>query len=136
MFQYYLRLEAVKLLHTFGADIDKKGLNGGTALHKAIKEEHDSTAEYLIREAKADVNITDNDQDTPLHDATLNGLTNTVHLLCQSKAEINTKNNWGRTLHFASEHGQVSPVKMLLHLGADVNIKDIFGITAREVAGN
>ncbi len=101
-----------------------------------IKGRHEPIAKYLIKEAKADVNITDNDQITALHYAAWKGLTNTVHLLCQSKAEINAKDKGGRTpLHYASLFCHVSTVKMLLQMGADANIKGTDGGTARQVAG-
>ncbi len=87
-------LEAVKLLHTLGADIDKRGSYGETALHLAILRGHKSTAEYLITEAKADINQLINKHDTMLHLAAEKGLFDTVKLLHILGAEIDKRIQW------------------------------------------
>ncbi len=126
----------VKLLCESGVNLNVKNSDGTTALLSASSRGHYSTVEYLIKEAKADVKITDNVSHTALHKAAKSGHTDIVKLLCQSGAEINKRDIISFTpLHYASARGHVSTVDLLLKMGADKAIKDSNGDTAKEVAG-
>ncbi len=81
-------------------------------------------------ESGADVNINDDNGNTPLYYASRNRHTEIVKLLFDHGADVNTKNNVGDTpLHYASIHGQTEIVKLLLKYGADVNAKNNYGDT-------
>ncbi len=126
----------VKLLCKLGTDPNGQNINGTTALHSASSNGSYSTLEYLAKEAKAGVNITDAHSDTALHKAALVGHPDIVKLLCESGAEINKRGSFGYTpLHYASAFGHVFTVDLLLKMRADKTIKDIVGRTARDVAG-
>jgi len=58
-----------------------------------------------------------------------------VALLCRYKAQVNLKDNRGRSpLHIASEHGHIMIVKMLLKYNANAASQDNKGETALHVA--
>ncbi len=97
-------LETVKLLHTLRADIDKRGSDGETALHKVIENGHQSTAEYLIREAKADVNIASDKKDTALHLLFERGQLDIVKLIHFDSLDVNKQgSNRETALHKSNQ---------------------------------
>ncbi len=107
--------ESVKLLCESGVNPNSKNIDGTTAIHSASKNGHYSTVEYLIKEAKVDVNITDRQFNTALHEAARNGHTDIVKLLCESGLDPNSKNSDGTTaLHSASSNGHNSTVEYLV----------------------
>ena len=56
----------------------------------------------------------------PLHDAAMNGYTETVRLLLEHGADINCTDNSGyRPLHYAAMNGNTETVRLLLDRGAD-----------------
>ncbi|XP_065582066.1 putative ankyrin repeat protein RF_0381 [Artemia franciscana] len=60
----------------------------------------------------------------PLHNAALNGNTQTVEYLLQYGADVNVKDENGTSpLHFAAWKGHTQTVECLLQSGADVNVK-------------
>jgi ankyrin repeat protein len=65
------------------------------------------------------------DGGTPLHFAVVSGRTNVIELLLVNKADVNAKDNMGRTpLHWVRDK---DAAKMLLTNNAEVNAKDING---------
>ena len=72
-----------------------------------------------------DINATDDDGNTPLHEAARHGHTATAQALINAGA-----NDFGFTpLHEAASHGQTETVRALIKLGADVNLADKDGST-------
>lgn len=68
--------------------------------------------------------------DTPLHNAVMNGNTDIVAILLNSKANANATNGNGQTpLHWAVRGGYPTIAFMLIEAGAKVNIPDIAGNT-------
>ncbi len=129
-------LEMVKLLCVAGAQVDGKNGNGQTALQCAIDQGHLSIAEYLIREAKADVNKAQEANHSALHLAAINGSTDMVNLLLNEGVPIEAKGFDGRTaLHEASRHCRLSTVECLVRRGACVNQRSDSGWTPLHDAG-
>ncbi|XP_078661472.1 2-5A-dependent ribonuclease-like [Branchiostoma floridae x Branchiostoma belcheri] len=62
---------------------------------------------------------------TALHVASQNGRTGIVKLLIQHGADVEARDEFGRTaLHLASEYGHTGIVELLIQHGADVTAKD------------
>jgi len=76
-------------------------------------------------------NLTQEEKDERLIDASRNGRLEEVKMLIEAGADINTKNEWEDTsLMFASYHGYIDLVKLLIEAGADINAKNNYGSTA------
>jgi len=112
---------------------EAKDSKGGTALHHAASNGHDSTVRMLVetlgayKEAKNDIG------ETALHHAASNGHNSTVYMLVETLgADKEAKNNQGETaLHCAAWDGHDSTVRMLVEtLGANKEAKDRYGGTA------
>lgn len=87
--------ELVKLLIQNGADVNMKGQNGMTALHRVTLRKSPLCTKLLI-DAGADVNVRQNDGGwTPLYHAVGNADEETVRLL-RAKADLNTECKPGR----------------------------------------
>merc|ERR1711994_1108168 len=56
------------LVHTGRANMDLQNVNMQTALHLAVERQHTSIVRLLVREG-ANLNVTDKDGDTPLHES-------------------------------------------------------------------
>ncbi|EAY01306.1 ankyrin repeat protein, putative [Trichomonas vaginalis G3] len=83
------------------------------------------TAELLIK-AGANVNSTDENNQTPLHHAAQDGYLDVVEILLKSGAKVNATDNQKQTpLHIAAGNGQVDVCKALLDAGAEVKALDI-----------
>ncbi len=130
--------ETVKMFCDAGALVDRRqGYDERTALHIAIEKGHLSIAEYLIKEAKADVNIADKNNNTALHLAIEFGQIDTVKMLCEARAQVDRKDrlNERTALHIAIEKGHLSTVEYLIkEAKADVNVADKDNNTALHLA--
>ncbi|XP_062584602.1 ankyrin repeat domain-containing protein 49-like [Saccostrea cucullata] len=74
-------------------------------------------------ENKADINLCDNDGQSPLYRAASNGDTNIVQLLLGNKADVNLCDNDGRSpLYGAFYNGHKDIVQILLENKVDVNL--------------
>ncbi len=90
----------------------------------ATKNNNKEIVELLIAYG-ADVNLKDNDGQTPPHWATKHGYQEIVELLIARGADVNLKDNDGQTpLHWATKHAYQEIVELLIAHGADVNLKD------------
>ncbi len=129
-------LQMVKLLCEAGAQVSGRNRNGHTVLQCAIEQGHSSIAEYLIKEAKADMNLVREEGNTLLHLAAINGNTETVDVLLNEGVSIESKGFDGRTaLHEASRHCHLSTVECLIRRGACVNQQSESGWTPLHDAG-
>ncbi len=114
-----------------------KGSNGETALHKAIIGGHDSTAQYLIREAKADVNIANNEQDTAEHLSAARGQLDIVKLIHVDSVDVNKQGYNGETALHKAIKGHASTVEYLIREAkADINIVDYDNDTMLHLAAS
>jgi ankyrin repeat protein len=72
------------------------------------------------------VNVRNNYDLTPLHEAVGSGNLDIAQLLLSHGADINTLDNYGTTLlHEGSTSGNLDVVEFLLKSGADVNVRNI-----------
>jgi ankyrin repeat protein/23S rRNA U2552 (ribose-2'-O)-methylase RlmE/FtsJ len=109
-----------------------QGSRERTALYGAAKNGHEAVVKLLL-EAKADVNVKDNDGWMALHEVAESGHEAAIKLLLEAKADINVKDIYGNrwtALHWAAKKGHEAVVKLLLEAKADVNVKDNNGGTA------
>ena len=117
----------VACLIRHGADINLKHIyHGNTALHYAVENDRDSCeALSCLVENGADVNEgTGKINCTPLMIASRKGNVNNVACLIRHGADIDLKDQHGKTaLHYAVEnyHGSCEVLSCLLENGADVN---------------
>jgi ankyrin repeat protein len=83
----------------------------------------------------ADVNAKDNDKETPLHRAAINGHISCVDALINAHADLNAMSYADYTpLHSATSFEHLLCVKKLIYAGANVNAKYHFGPTPLHVA--
>ncbi|KAJ3541721.1 hypothetical protein NMY22_g3783 [Coprinellus aureogranulatus] len=92
------KLEVANLLLEHGADPNLTGGNYGSALHAcAWHDQVDSDCAQALLEHKADPNVRDQDGDTPLGDACLQGHTKVAELLLDFGADPTIRNKAGDT---------------------------------------
>lgn len=84
---------------------------------------------------EVDVNISDNENSTPLHQAACFGRNDFVKKLLSAGAKVNVSDKMGSSpLHLASQYNNAEVAKTLLANGADVNQKNKLSQTALTVA--
>ena len=127
-------VEAVKKFVNLGAMVNEP--NGReTALHFACFRGHLSVVNYLITQASADVDLQNNEGNTPLHYAIMgtheNYLAIVKYLIEQGGAEVNLQNNEGNTpLHYAALCRDLELVAYLVaSAGANTSIQNNCGFT-------
>ncbi|EPY40064.1 26S proteasome non-ATPase regulatory subunit 10 [Angomonas deanei] len=90
---------------------------------------------HVAPQTPPDMDAADSDGWTPLHYAADKGHTETVRLLLEEGASVNSKDAMRRTpLHLAALGGHVGVIQVLLEEGATKNAKNIAGMTAKECA--
>ena len=121
--------EVANLLIEKGADINKKNMNGETALHFAAKTGHIDIMKKLVDalkkkqinkqiEAKAEMDAQNKTGWTPLMIAVKYGHNGIAEVLLNEGVDLNRKNKFGETaLYHASDSGNLDATKKLL--GAD-----------------
>ncbi len=93
---------------------------GMTALQWAAARNDGQTVNELL---EREVNVRDQDGNTPLHYAARNGNNSILTALLARRANINTINNNGDTpLHFAARAGHLDAVQTLLNYNARTNL--------------
>ena len=126
-------VHAIKALES-GKDINHK-FDGKPLFHVIVW----GGTEYHINlsyELGAEINSTDNEGDTPLHEALQFHNTNAVDTLIKLGADPNAKNNKGDTpLHEAIRlEKKIDVIKTLLKSGADINAQNNRGDTPLHLA--
>ncbi|KAJ5770531.1 uncharacterized protein N7511_002582 [Penicillium nucicola] len=102
----------------------------------AVRSGSSSTIETLLASGKFNINIKDSSADgrTPLHEAVVRGLDQTIALL-RHGADYNIPDDKGYTaLHLAAMHGHSDIVKYMIYLGSDPNDTDSQGLTSLHLA--
>lgn len=117
----------VSVMLLFLLQINAKALYGVSALHLACQRGNQAAVSVLLRSNDVIVNIKDDNNDTPLHEACLHGLHDIVeNLITRMKLEdpdnlnLDLQNNESQTpLHLACREGHIEVVKTLLRHAGD-----------------
>lgn len=100
-------------------------ITGETPLVLAIKKDRREIRNYLIIEAGAKVNLADDNRHTPLMAAAMGGHLNSVVILLNEKAELETRDSNGDTaLHLALKNYKDDIALYLIKQGANINALD------------
>ena len=114
-------LEAVQLLLEHNADINSQSTFGETPLYRALTGDESKAVLVIQRllEHGADPNICDDDDRSPLHEASSLGWLDAARLLLSSGAKVDKRDDEGRTpLQVAESKGHEKLTKLLLEHGA------------------
>ena len=104
-------------LHTIGEGEEEEV---DTAAPVTLYSSNEKILQLLINECKVDINVCDDDKDTPLHLACMRGNRVAVGILTSAAVNVDAQNEKGDTpLHFACLNGDPEIVKALLKKGAD-----------------
>jgi len=125
----------VAALLSKGADVNLEGRNETYALHSAIEIKDLEMAKMLL-DAKANTEVKDYLQRTPLHYAVIYGMFDVVQILLNLGSDINALDSdfeW-TPLHLAAYHGHAHIAEILIQHGADQSILDSDFDTALDVA--
>ncbi|KDO83088.1 hypothetical protein CISIN_1g026440mg [Citrus sinensis] len=98
-----------------------------TLLHVAASCGHPEVVEILLSvdESANVVNAVDEEGWAPIHSAASIGNVTIVEMLLSKGADVNLKNDGGRTaLHYAASKGWLKIVELLISRGAKINSKD------------
>lgn len=107
-----------------GFDINSKYLKGKTLGHYVVKYNVSGLFIYLAK-CGLNLNICDDNYDTPLHAAVKNNRIILVKELINCKVDLNMACEFEATpLHLAVSEGHYEIVKLLLKAGADVSLVD------------
>ncbi|CAG0908391.1 unnamed protein product, partial [Cyprideis torosa] len=109
-----------------GADVNAKNRGGETPLTLASDGGHVETVEFLVREAKADLEGRDNIGGlTALSRAAEKGHTHVMEILLAAGAEVDARDSHGFTpLQLACMEGSLERVRLLIDHGADWTLAD------------
>ena len=137
-----MNVRMVRILLYYGADPNVLTKDGNTPLHLAMitserpdcQEPAIAIAMLLIRYG-ADMEITDDQQETPTMSYVMAGLYELTEILLHHGVNINTRDIIGRTaLMWAAFHGSEREVALLIQHGADISIKGLDGLNAEQLA--
>jgi len=113
-------LETIQYLAKQGLDITAPNPQGSTLLHLASSFGHTNVIQYLMRQEQfaGNLDIKDNQGDTPLGLSVKNGHLKIVKLLLKQGANIDTQNNAGyRIIHLAVISNSVELLSYLFDQG-------------------
>ncbi|GJQ81967.1 hypothetical protein Trydic_g4700 [Trypoxylus dichotomus] len=131
------RTAILELLLKHGADVNELGRFKDTPLTYAIKLNLKNTKDVvqMLLDYKADINLKDNDDKTPLGTAINTENLQVIELLLRNGARTDCMDLNGRTpLIYAVRMGKKRVVQVLLDHGADANLEGISGTTALSTA--
>jgi cytohesin len=132
MAAYQANTDVVPALMKAGADPALRDSRGNTALHYAAGNKR--ILELLLA-SKPNVNVTNQDGDTPLHWAACAADIEPATLLLAAGANVNAVNAKGQTpLHLVSWKQNEAMAQLLLTHKADPNLRDKEGKTPLDVA--
>ncbi|CAG0890334.1 unnamed protein product [Cyprideis torosa] len=115
-----------------GADVNAKDRSDATPLIGASNGGHVETVEFLVREAKADLEGRENISGwTALAHAAQEGHTHVMEILLAAGAEVDARGSDGLTpLQWACMKGSLEGARLLIDHGADWTLADDFGVNA------
>ncbi|MDA0782815.1 MAG: ankyrin repeat domain-containing protein [Rickettsiales bacterium] len=119
-------------------DVNEKGKDGMTAIHRAALENHSDVLDILLSQEGADVNAKNDKDLTPLHFAAEAGSVDAARKLIEKGADVNSQdsNLKNTPLHYASKSAgnTMEITDVLLEAGADIDIKNAIRETPKETA--
>ena len=122
--------DILSILHDHGADLEGRGINGQTPLHRASMNGKLEAGRCLLVRG-ADINARNDDGWTPFYHAAYFGNVEFTRMLLEHGARVDAQTDDGETpLHGAvKDVSYVQVARLLLEHGADVNARDKFGRT-------
>ena len=145
-------IDIVRLLIESKCEIFNHSLNGQTVLHAVCSGDYRNYLNYirnrnylefetfteghkdiltLLIDKQCDVNISDNNSQTPLHIACYKGNVALVEILLRNKCVVDQCDNLNKTPFFlACEEGHIDVVKSLMHINCNIDIRDKIGRSA------
>ena len=110
--------EALRLLKVVKDQREVKGSDGWTLLHYAAARGWTDIVELLITKYNCNVNSVDNDNRTPVYEASANGHLNVIKSLCNTgKCDLFIKTKRGETpLDIARRYGRHEIVEYLTNI--------------------
>ncbi len=110
------RLETVKLLVSYGLDVNEVGINGIPIIYTALYHHSYEISDYLLSDPSIDVHFQLENGNTLLHLAVLVNAQTLIPQLLSKRVDINVYNRDGKTpLHIAVALGYLDLVKQLLN---------------------
>ena len=100
-----------------GISVNDQTIKGVTALHVASEAGQENIVEYLLEQAKADVNIRDNSRFTPMHRACSRGQLRTVYMLLQNGADFSLRTLWNETAYDIAKYRGYASICRLFEEG-------------------
>ena len=128
--------DVASLIGSAELDLNLKSEFGMTALHYAVKLGMSDIVKLLL-DAGANINITNNSNETPLHlTCYKKRLTGIAKMLLDAGAdtEVRSKMCGSTVLHFAAAGGHTNIVKLLLDAGADKDAENNYEDTPKSLA--
>ncbi|KAG5455269.1 Protein phosphatase 1 regulatory subunit 27 [Clonorchis sinensis] len=119
-------LDLVEKLIASGVDKDCKDQSNWTPLMIAVSAGRDQVAQFLIEEAKADVNAINSTGQCPMHYAASKNRLEIARCLLSAGARVDTR-DWGGTtpLHRAVSQGNLDMVKLILEQASSTDVTNI-----------
>lgn len=125
---YYGSIECAKLLIAAGADVNerRKLFNHKTPLYEVFWNSDSTELVELLIANGAPINVVDDDNRTPLHDACWHGAFNCAKLLIKLGIKVNVLDkDRNSPLHYAAISGSVECMRLLISTGKiDLNTPD------------
>ncbi len=111
--------------------------NGNTLLHLICTKGNSENIKEILNnpDGKFDLNLLNNNKETPLIICIINKKDDVANLLIKSGANVSIRNKGDMTpLMLCCKFGNIEVAKSLLYHGADVDEKNILGETALKIA--
>ncbi|XP_065064724.1 ankycorbin-like [Rhopilema esculentum] len=119
-------LEIVKIFYGIKFDFNKADNNGTTPLHLAIFKKNVTIVEFLVKQVNVNVDASDMQLTTPLHQAIRADIPMVVLLLVEKGAKTEIRDKIGKTpLMMACVKGQEQCVEILLKNKANIYRKEV-----------